>query len=256
MSYIASWSGGKDSCFACYEAILNGYDISYLVNFISKEYRRVSFHGTEAKLIQLQAEAIGIPLLQKETTWNEYEQEFKEAVKSLIPNGVEGMVFGDIYLQEHKDWTERVCGELGIKAIEPLWGKNTENILVKFIDAGFEAIIVSAKSDLFNEEWIGRKVNKDFLRYLKENNIDVCGENGEYHTFVTDAPLFKKKIKISKSKTIMRESHWLLDTLEYSLENLTEPATLRRLRLLGLTSFDSYNTGYPARSRSPKSAFD
>jgi len=81
---------------------------------------------------------------------------------------------------------------------------------------------ISAKSDLFAEEWIGRKVNKDFLRYLKENNIDICGENGEYHTFVTDGPLFKKKIKISKSKTIMREGYWFLDTLEYSLENLTE----------------------------------
>ncbi len=246
MRGIASWSGGKDSCFACYEAILNGYDISYLVNFISKEYRRVSFHGTEAKLIQLQTEAIGIPLLQRETTWNGYEQEFKGAVKSLIPGGVEGIVFGDIYLQEHKDWTERVCGELGIEAIEPLWGKDPEKILLEFIDSSFEATIISAKSDLFAEEWIGRKVNKDFLRYLKENNIDICGENGEYHTFVTDGPLFKKKIKISKSKTIMREGYWFLDTLEYSLENLTELATLRRLRLLCLTSFDSYNTGYTA----------
>lgn len=224
MSCIASWSGGKDSCFACYEAISNGYDISYLVNFISKEYRRVSFHGTEAKLIQLQAEALGIPLLQKETTWNGYEQEFKEAVKSLIPDGVDGMVFGDIYLQEHKDWTERVCEELRIKAIEPLWGEDTENILAEFIDAGFEATIVSAKSDLFDEEWIGRKVNKEFLRYLKKNNIDVCGENGEYHTFVTNAPLFRKKIQISGSKTIKREKHWFLDTLEYSLEDITASA--------------------------------
>jgi len=154
LSYIASWSGGKDSCFACYKAILNGYDVSYLVNFISKEYKRVSFHGTEAKLIQLQAEAIGIPLLQKETTWNEYEQEFKDAVRSLIPDGVEGMVFGDIYLQEHKDWVERVCGELGIEAIEPLWGQEPEKILLEFIDAGFEAMIVSAKADLFDEAWI------------------------------------------------------------------------------------------------------
>ncbi len=137
MSYIASWSGGKDGCFACYKAILNGYDISYLVNFISKEYRRVRFHGTEAKLIQLQAEAINIPLLQRETTSNGYEQEFKEAVKSLIPKGVEGMIFGDVYLQEHRDWVDRVCKELGIEAIQPLWGRNPEKILLEFIDAGF-----------------------------------------------------------------------------------------------------------------------
>ena len=213
MSYIVSWSGGKDSCLVCYEATLNGYDISYLVNFISEEYKRVRFHGTEAKLIQSQAEAIGIPLLQKETTWGGYEREFKDTVRSLIPGGVEGMVFGDIYLQEHKDWVERVCGELGVEAIEPLWGKDPGEILLKFIDAGFKATIVSGKSDLFNEEWIGHKVDRDFLRYLKDSNIDVCGESGEYHTFVTNGPLFKKEVKITKGSPIRRDGNWFLNTL-------------------------------------------
>ena len=85
MSYILSWSGGKDSCYACYEAMHQGYKVSHLVNFITREFQRVSFHGTEAKLIHLQSRAMGIPLLQKETTWDGYEQEFKEAVRSLIP---------------------------------------------------------------------------------------------------------------------------------------------------------------------------
>jgi len=224
MSYIGSWSGGKDSCFACYRAMCRGYDISYLVNFISKEYKRVSFHGTEDKLIQLQAEALGIHLLQKETTGNGYEQEFKEAVRSLIPNGIKGMIFGDIYLQEHKDWVERVCGELGIEAVEPLWGEEPERILLEFIDGGFEAIIVSAKADLLGKEWIGGKVDREFFKYLKENSIDICGENGEYHTFVVDGPMFKKRIRITESKSITREGYWFLDTLEYSLSDLAEPA--------------------------------
>ena len=217
MSYISSWSGGKDSCLACYKAICEGYNVSHLLNFISEEYKRVSFHGTEAKLIQLQAEAIGIPLLQKETTWNGYEQEFKDAVKSLIPDGVTGMVFGDIYLQEHKDWVERVCGELGIEAIEPLWGQDPERILLEFIDAGFEATVVSAKSELFDDKWIGRKVDRELLSHLKDNNIDLCGENGEYHTFVAGGPMFNKKINITKSQPITRDGYWFLDTLEYSL---------------------------------------
>lgn len=215
MSYIASWSGGKDSCFACYQAILDGYDISYLANFLSKEYRRVRFHGTEAKLIQLQAEAIGIPLFQKETTGSGYEQEVKDAIGGLIPNGVEGIVCGDIYLQETRNLMERICEDLGIKLIEPLWGNDPEKILLEFIDYGFEATIVSADSNLFDKEWIGRKVDRDFLKYLKDNNIDVCGENGEYHTFVTDGPLFKKKIKITSSRTIIRDIFWFLDILEY-----------------------------------------
>jgi len=220
LSYIASWSGGKDSCFACYKAILNGHDVSHLVNFISKEYRRVSFHGTEARLIQLQAEASGIPLLQKETTWNGYEQEFKGAVRSLIPDGVEGMVFGDIYLQEHKDWVERVCGELGIEAVEPLWGQEPRKILLEFIEAGFEATVVSAKADLFDELWIGHKVDREFLRYLQDRNIDVCGENGEYHTLVTYAPMFNGKIKITRSRPIIRDGYRFLDTLKYSFSRI------------------------------------
>jgi len=217
MSYIASWSGGKDSCFALYKAIGKGCEISHLVNFISEEFHRVSFHGTEAKLIQLQSQAMGIPLLQKETTWDGYEQEFKEAVRSLIPSGVEGMVFGDIYLQEHKDWVERVCGDLGIEAIEPLWGKSTKEILSSFIADGFEAVIVNAQSKLIDEDWIGRRVDKAFMEYLRRKNIDICGENGEYHTLVTDGPIFNRRIQLIESKTISRDNYWFLDTTRYEL---------------------------------------
>ena len=133
MTYISSWSGGKDGCFACYKAIEQGYDVSHLVNFISDEYKRVRFHGTEAKLIQLQSKALEIPLLQRETGAKSYEQDFKKAVKILIPEGVEGMIFGDIYLDEHKEWVERVCNDLGIEAIEPLWGKNQKNYCLSLL---------------------------------------------------------------------------------------------------------------------------
>lgn len=216
MSYIVSWSGGKDSCFAFYKAKSAGYYISHLVNFISKKYQRVSFHGTEAKLIQMQAEALDVPVVQKETTPDGYEKEFKKAVRQLIPGGVKGMVFGDIYLEEHKHWVERVCGDLGIEAIEPLWGKNTEDILKEFIDAGFEAVVVSAQSKFVDKKWIGKRVDKEFLQYLKENNIDVCGENGEYHTVVVNGPGFNKGIKIENMRTIRRDGYWFLDTVKYS----------------------------------------
>ena len=177
----------------------------------------MSFHGTEARLIQLQSQSIGIPLLQKETTWNGYEQEFKEAVKSLLPNGIKGMVFGDIYLQEHREWVERVCGELGIEAVEPLWNKDTEKVFTDLIDAGFEAIIVSAKAELIDEDWIGRRVDRDFMQYLKAKDIDLCGENGEYHTLVVDGPLFNQRIEIIESRTISRDNYWFLDTVKYRL---------------------------------------
>jgi diphthine-ammonia ligase len=217
MSYIASWSGGKDSCLACYKAMLSGYDIRYLVNFVSKEYGRVSFHGTETRLIQLQAESIGTRLCQKETTKDCYEQEFKEAVRSLIPDGIEGMIFGDIYTQEHRDWTERVCSEVGIEAVEPLWGRDTEDVLSEFIGAGFQAVIIGAQSRVIDAEWIGRRVDRDFIEYLKNKNICPCGENGEYHTLVTDGPIFDKGIEIVQARTIARDNYWFLDTCEYKL---------------------------------------
>jgi len=216
-AYLASWSGGKDSAFACYLALAQRYKISRLVNFISQQYQRVSFHGTESRLIQLQSQAIGIPVLQKETTPDGYEAEFKEAVRSLLPEGIKGMVFGDIYLDEHREWVERVCGELGIEAVEPLWGKSTESILTGFIDAGFEAIIVSAKVQLIDEEWVGRGVDRDFMNYLKAKDIDLCGENGEYHTLVVNGPLFKRRIEIIEGRTIKRDSYWFLDTQKYRL---------------------------------------
>ncbi len=212
---IVSWSGGKDSCLACYTAMRHGHDVAYLVNFISQQYQRVRFHGTEATLIQLQSQAVGIPLVQNPTPDDGYEQGFKKAVRSLLADGVEAMVFGDIFLEEHKDWTERVCRELGIHSIEPLWGRDSEDVLTEFIDAGFEATIVSAKSDLIGEEWVGQIVDGEFLSYLQENNIEPCGENGEYHTFVTDGPVFQQRIEISESRKVLREGYWLLDTCQY-----------------------------------------
>lgn len=222
---ILSWSGGKDSCFACYKAMLGGYDISYIVNFISDEYKRVRFHGSEAKIIQLQAEAIGIELLQKETTDDRYEEEFKNAVRSLIGNGIKAMVFGDIYLDGAREWAERVCGEMGIEAIEPLWGRNTEDILTEFINAGFKAVIVGAQAESIGQEWIGRCVDRDFMAYLKDKDADICGENGEYHTLVIDGPIFNRRIEIIEGRTINRNGYWFLDTRKYHLAGKTSEAT-------------------------------
>jgi uncharacterized protein (TIGR00290 family) len=217
MSYISSWSGGKDGCFACYRALVQGYKISHLVNCVAKEYQRVNFHGTEKRLIQLQGQAIGIPVLQKETTFGNYERDFKEAVKSLLPQGVKGMVFGDIYNDEHLKWVQGVSADLGIEAIEPLWGESTEEIVSDFIDAGFEAVIVAADARLIEEGWLGKSLTRDFFDYLKTRNIDPCGESGEYHTLVVNGPLFKKRIEITESRTIRRENYWFLDTLKYRL---------------------------------------
>ena len=213
-----SWSGGKDSCFACYKAMEAGYKVSHLANTISKDYSRVRFHGVEARVIQDQAKAIGIPLLQKKTGAETYEKEFKENIKPVLSFGVRGLVLGDIHLQDCLEWANKVCKSLGIKAIEPLWGLDPEQIFLDFIASGFEAVVVSTQANLLGKEWVGRKLNERFLNDLKSlGNIDICGENGEYHTLVTDGPIFKQKIDIKRSREVLRENYWFLDIQDYQL---------------------------------------
>lgn len=223
MDVISSWSSGKDSCLALYKTMSQGHTIRYLLNFISKEYKRCCFHGIDSELIQLQSNSIGIPLIQKEVSpdMNAYESEFKEAVSALKEKNIRGMVFGDIYLDEHREWVERVCHDLEITPIEPLWNIPAEKILREFLDLGFTAIVVSCKADILGKKYVGRIVDYRFLEELKEKKICVCGENGEFHTFVVDGPCFKKKIEITKTKKILKQGfwkHWYLDIQDWHAE--------------------------------------
>lgn len=215
---ISSWSGGKDSCLAYYRAFKEGYKIKNLVNFISKKYKRCCFHGIEAGLIKLQAELIGIPLVQKEVTddMEQYEKEFKDAVSSI--KNTDAMVFGDIYLDEHKYWVDRVCNDLGIIPVEPLWNEDTSDILKEFIGLGFKAVIVSCQADKFNKDFVGRYIDWDLVDELKAKNICPCGENGEFHTLVVDGPIFKRRIEILESEPVLKEGfwkYWFLDIKKY-----------------------------------------
>lgn len=215
--YIVSWSGGKDSCLACYKAIKMGYKISHLMNFITAEYQRVALHGIRKELIQKQAESIGLPLVQKEVISgpeSNYEMVFKETIRVLLPGGIKGLVCGDIYLQEHKQWLEARCAELGIELVEPLWGMRTEDIMDEFLNAGFQSLLVSARPESerpqtgLPKEWIGKIIDRDFVQYLKKHKpyIDLCGEGGEYHTFVINGPLFKKKIEIKQTAVVEKQT--------------------------------------------------
>src|SRR6266568_654654 len=196
---IATWSGGKDSCFAMHKAMQQGYEIIYIANTISKDYRRVRFHGLPAEIIHKQTEAIGIPLLQQETTPEYYEKEFKGNLQKGLTKDTLGVVFGDIHLEDCLSWAKKVCRELRLNAIEPLWHMPQEQILTEFIKAGFEAIIVSTQARILGKEWIGRKIDSRFLNDIKAmRGVDICGENGEYHSLVIDGPIFKKRVEIIK----------------------------------------------------------
>jgi diphthine-ammonia ligase len=211
VAYCTSWSGGKDSCLASYLALKQGKKLSHMVHFD----RPNNLHGVDPAMINLQAELIGIPIIQRRVSSEDFEREFRKTVGELAANGTQGMVFGDIYLEPHKEWVERVCGELGIEAVEPLWDMNTENIIQNFLNTGFETIIASGNKDLIDKKYIGRRMDREFIDYLKSKKLDVCGENGEFHTFVTSGPLFRGEIEISSSEVITRDGFWFLNVREY-----------------------------------------
>jgi len=214
-----SWSGGKDGCLACYEAARQGHEIASLYNTISDEYRRVRFHGTEERLLRLQAEATGIALTQIATSGDGYEQEFKAGLRQLMDHGITGMVFGDVHLPDSREWVEKVCEELSLEPILPLFGRDTDEVLGSFIDAGFQALVVCAQGDRLGKEWVGRVVDSEFLSEISLlDGVDSCGENGEYHTFVIDGPIFHYRVEITDHTTVNRNGYWLMDTRSYRLE--------------------------------------
>ena len=218
---FTSWSGGKDSCLACHRAAVNGLKVSCLLNMITEDGQRSWSHGQPAQLLQVQSQATGIPLVQRRTTQDNYETEFKDTLRALKREGITVGVFGDIDFEEHRQWIDRVCSEGGIIPHLPLWGESQDKILRDFIGLGFEAIVVTTKAELLGEEWLGRRVDLDFIKQLGElretKDITPCGEAGEYHTLVIDGPLFKKRIEIRETEKVLREGHWFLEILRCDL---------------------------------------
>lgn len=222
---FVSWSGGKETSLACYKAIQNqDIKVAYLLNMVSEDGKRSRSHGLDSSLLRAQSDAMGIPIIQRRTTWEGYEGIFKEAVSELKKEGVKIGVFGDIDLQEHRDWVERVCKEIGIKPLLPLWGENRERLLKEFIRTGFKAIVVATKADLLGKEWLGRRIDEEFIKNLKKlNDVDLCGEKGEYHTFVFDGPIFREPVKFTAGRKVFKDKprpctqergkHWFLEII-------------------------------------------
>jgi diphthine-ammonia ligase len=203
---FSSWSGGKECALATYKAISQGHEVSYLVNFISEDGERSRSHGIKAGVLALQAEAIGIPLIQVKTSWENYEENFKKVVRELKDKGVEGGVFGDIDLEESREWVERVCSEVGIKAFLPLWGIKAEKLIEELLKLKFKAMVIATRLE---EGLLGKVLDKALVRQISKLGSHPCGENGEYHTFVTDGPIFRKALKVTQGERKERDNIWL-----------------------------------------------
>jgi diphthine-ammonia ligase len=216
---FASWSGGKDGCLAVYRAMRSGMDVRYLANMVTEDGQRSCSHGILAAVIKKQAEALGIPIVQRPTTSDTYEAVFVKTLQGFKQEGIDGGVFGDIDFSPHREWIERVCQKADMTPHLPLWNEDQKKLMEEFIDAGFKAVVVAVKAELFGKELLGRIVDKKFLTYLAGlKGITPCGEAGEYHTLVIDGPLFKKRLEITKSAKVTRGDHHFLEILATELK--------------------------------------
>ncbi|MEJ7737346.1 MAG: diphthine--ammonia ligase [Chitinophagaceae bacterium] len=197
-----SWSGGKDSCYALITAAEQGAIPAVLVNMMNENGKISRSHGLPFSLLQKQAEAMELPILAFPTSWNDYEDNFVNALLEIkSKHGVETMVFGDVDLQEHRDWEEKVCLNAGIEAMLPLWQYERKALLLEMLNKGMKAMIVSC-NPVLGEAFLGRVMDYDIIPELEERGVDVCGENGEFHTVVIDCPLFKRSVDLPRySKT-------------------------------------------------------
>ncbi len=204
MKVIVLWSGGKDSCFACYQAIQEGHDVSQLLITMS-DLNNSNFHLIRSDMLDAQSHAIGIPIVKWTTALDTYERDFKKALLQMKAEGADGIVTGDVYdvALHEAGWLERICKEVGLTPVKPLWHRDTQQILEEFINEGFKATVLRVNTDVLGMEWLGREINKEFLGdLLKLGTIDPCGENGEFHTFVTDGPFFNRRIEILESAKV------------------------------------------------------
>ena len=202
-----SWSGGKDSAYALHKVMQDErYRVKYLLANIFKPNKRVSMHGVPEELIEQQAKSIGIPLIRlyiEEKTHDEYEEKMRALLLSLKDEGIHKVVFGDIFLEDLKKYREDKLAEAGMKAIFPLWKKDTTELAQRFIADGFKTHICSIDLSKIPENLVAADFSVDFLQQLP-STIDPCGENGEFHSFCYDGPLFKKKVTFKQNGVVTK----------------------------------------------------
>jgi len=219
MKVAVAWSGGKDSCLACFKAIKESYTVSNLLIMMA-DNNTSNFHLINSDLLDAQSTAIGIPIIKQVTSPDMYENNFRSALLDLKSEGVEGLVTGDVFnvALHEAGWLDRICREVGLIPIRPLWHLDTKKILTEFINEGFKAIVVRIKNEVIGLDWLGREINQTFYEDLINlRTIDPCGEHGEYHSFVVDGPIFKNRIEITDSEKKIINGYGRLKIKQYTI---------------------------------------
>lgn len=213
--FFCSWSGGKDSCLALHQAIQNGGKPQYLLTMMAEDGITSRSHRLPKDLLEEQSKSLGIPIIFRSTSWNEYEALFISALNEFRKNGIKHGVFGDIDINTHLKWVKRVCSLTDIIPVHPLWKQNRQKLLTEFISLNYSAIIIVLKDDKLDRKFLGKKINRKILAELQKTGIDPSGELGEYHTSVVSGPIFSSKIRVKMGQQLQHNGYWFQElTLE------------------------------------------
>ncbi|MEB2776955.1 diphthine--ammonia ligase [Algoriphagus sp. D3-2-R+10] len=206
---LFNWSGGKDSALTLYKLQQSQeVEIACLLTSISQKYQRISMHGVRVDLLEAQTEQIGIPLVKMEVpdmpSMTVYEETMRNMLSELKKEGITASVFGDIFLEDLRTYRENKLAELDLTGVFPLWKQPTDLLIQEFLDLGFKTITTCVNEKYLDKSFVGRVIDEDFLKDLPAN-VDPCGENGEFHTFVYDGPIFSKPINFEKGEVVLRK---------------------------------------------------
>ena len=209
---LFTWSGGKDSALSLY--ILrkfHNYEIVSLLTSVTEDYNRISMHGVRRVLLEQQARSLGLPLemlyITRNSSNEEYEAKMKEKLLQYKSVGVSSVVFGDIFLEDLRKYRENNLAQVGMKGIFPIWKRDTTELAHTFINLGFKAVITCVDSNVLDGKYAGRYFDNHFLSELP-SKADPCGENGEFHSFVYDGPIFRERIRFRRGKIVLRDNRF------------------------------------------------
>ncbi|WBV50837.1 Dph6-related ATP pyrophosphatase [Chryseobacterium gambrini] len=205
---IFNWSSGKDSALALYKILKEEkFEVTSLLTSINKEFQRISMHGVHVSLLEKQAESLGFPLIKmelpKEPTMEEYRELMSKMMNDLKSRGITHSIFGDIFLEDLKKYREDQLRSIGMEGVFPLWKINTTDLIRKFLDLGFKTIVTCVNETYLDKSFAGRIIDEDFIKDLPEN-VDLCGENGEFHTFTFNGPLFKNPVEFEIGEIVKK----------------------------------------------------
>lgn len=205
---IFNWSSGKDSALALYKTLQGEkYEITSLLTSINEEFQRISMHGVSVSLLEKQAESLGFALIKlelpKDPSMEEYQELMNSTMNKIKSQGVTHSVFGDIFLEDLRKYREEQLQSIGMEAVFPLWKKNTSELIQEFLDLGFKTIVTSVNETYLDKTFAGRIIDENFIKDLPKN-VDPCGENGEFHTFTFDGPIFKNPIDFEIGEVVKK----------------------------------------------------